>query len=122
MNILVVDDEVQIQPLFEQRLRREISQGLIHLTFAHSGEEALMKLADSELILILSDINMPGISGLELLRRIRLIYPQRPPGVVMITAYGDTQNRQLAAQFGANDFLTKPLDFAYLKQKLIEYA
>jgi CheY-like chemotaxis protein len=122
MKILVVDDELQIRPLFEQRFRREISRREIELSFAYSGEEALTVLPESSVVLILSDINMPGMSGLELLRRIRTIYPQRPPTVVMITAYDDTQNRQQATAYGADDFLTKPIDFAYLKEKLTEYA
>lgn len=122
MKILVVDDEQQIRPLFEQRFRREISRGEIELTFAYSGEEALTVLPEARVVLILSDINMPGMSGLELLRRIRTAHPQRPPAVVMITAYGDAQNRELAMAYGADDFLTKPLDFAFLKNKLTDYA
>lgn len=122
MRILVVDDETQIRPLFEQRFRHEISRGEVTLTFAQSGEEALACLPDSGVILILSDINMPGMSGLELLRRIRDMYPLRPPAVVMITAYGDVKNRQYASTYGADDFLTKPIDFTLLKQKLIEFS
>lgn len=120
MKILVVDDEQQMRPLFEQRFRREIREGTVELTFAYSGEEALTMLPDLGLVLILSDINMPGISGLELLRRIRIMHPDRtsPPAVVMITAYGDAGNRQEAQAHGANDFLTKPIDFALLKDKL----
>lgn len=122
MKILVVDDEQQIRPLFEQRFRREISQGEIELSFAYSGEEALTVLPESGVVLILSDINMPGMSGLELLRRIRTVHPQRPPAVVMITAYGDDRNRELAMAYGADDFLIKPLDFTFLKNKLTDYA
>ena len=122
MKILVVDDELQIRPLFEQRFRREISRREIELSFAYSGEEALTALPESSVVLILSDINMPGMSGLELLRRIRTIHPQRPPTVVMITAYDENQNRQQAIAYGADDFLTKPIDFAFLKEKLTEYA
>ena len=122
MRILVVDDESQIQPLFKQRFRHEISRGEVSLTFARSGEEALTCLADSGVILILSDINMTGMSGLELLRRIRDMHPERPPAVVMITAYGDLKNRDQASAYGADDFLTKPLDFNSLKQKLREFA
>lgn len=118
MKILVVDDEAQIQPLFEQWFRREISRGDVQLTFAHSGEEALSFLDDSGIILILSDINMPGMSGLELLRRIRTIHPQRPPSVMMITAYGNTSNRQQASALGADDFLSKPINFSLLKEKI----
>ena len=122
MRILVVDDEAQIQPLFEQRFRHEISRGELTLTFARSGEEALVSLSDSGIILILSDINMPGMSGLELLRRIRDAHPHRPPAIVMITAYGDSQNREQASLYGADGFLTKPIDFTLLKQKLMEFA
>ena len=122
MKILVVDDEAQMQPLFEQRFRREIARGEVQLAFARSGEEALTVLPESGVVLILSDINMPGMSGLELLRRIRSLHPHRPPAIVMITAYGDLQNRNQAASYGADDFLTKPIDFANLKEKLTEYA
>jgi CheY-like chemotaxis protein len=120
MQILVVDDEPDVQPLFEQRFRKEIRSGEILLAFAHSGEQALTYLAEhaSEVILILSDINMPGMSGLELLRRIRVSYAIPPPVIMMITAYSDEQNYRQAMNYGANDFLTKPLNFAELKEKL----
>ena len=120
MKILVVDDETDVKFLFEQRFRREIRSGEINFSFANSGEEALSFLNDhfSEAVLILSDINMPGMSGLELLRRIRSSYPAPPPVVMMITAYGDQENYSQAMQYGANDFLTKPLDFSLLKEKL----
>lgn len=119
--ILVVDDETDVKDLFLQRFRREIRNAEFQLHFANSGEEALSYLADhtSEVILILSDINMPGMSGFELLRHIREDFQTPPPPVVMmITAYGDPESQQQAVQLGANDFLTKPLDFAVLKQKL----
>ena len=122
MRILVVDDEAQIQTLFQQRFRHEISRGELIFTFAQSGEEALASLPDSGIILILSDINMPGMSGLELLRRIRDANPHRPPAIVMITAYGDLTNREKAKSYGADDFLTKPIDFTLLKQKLMEFT
>ncbi len=122
MKILVVDDEPQMQPLFEQRFRRETSRGEVQLTFARSGEEALAMMPGSGAVLILSDINMPGMSGLELLRRIRNIHPHRPPAVVMLTAYGDQNNRQQATRYGADDFLTKPIDFKLLKEKLGEFV
>ncbi|SHM13621.1 response regulator [Hymenobacter psychrotolerans] len=123
MKILVVDDEADVRALFEQRFRREIRAGEFSFTFAYSGEEALefLQAHASEVVLILSDINMPGMSGLELLRRIRQQYsapPPSPPQVMMITAYGDTESRQQALQLGANDFLTKPVDFAALREKL----
>ena len=122
MKILVVDDEAQMKPLFEARFRREISSGAVHLTFALSGEEALAVMPGSGVVLILSDINMPGMSGLELLRRIREVHPHRPPAVVMVTAYGDQNNRQQASRYGADDFLTKPIDFKLLKEKLAEFV
>ncbi len=121
--ILVVDDEVDVKALFLQRFRREIRNAEFQLDFANSGEEALTYLAGhtSEVILILSDINMPGMSGFELLRHIRDDFQTPPPPVVMmITAYGDPDSQQQAIQLGANDFLTKPLDFAVLKQKLYD--
>lgn len=123
MKILVVDDEKDIQALFEQRFRKEIRSGEMEFAFAFSGEEALIFLEDSgqEAVLILSDINMPGISGLELLRRIKEKYKEPPPIVMMITAYGDNDNHQTAMHLGANDFLTKPLDFNFLKEKLKGY-
>src|ERR1700744_2395402 len=120
MKILVVDDEADVQPLFLQRFRREIKEHEIEFDFALSGEEALTYLKDKhqEVVLILSDINMPGMSGIELLSKIRHDYDAPPPVVMMITAYGDDENRTQAMQNGANDFLTKPLDFNLLKEKL----
>lgn len=125
MKILIVDDEVDVKDLFLQRFRREIRNGEFQLDFANSGEEALLYLADhtSEVILILSDINMPGMSGFELLRHIRHDFNNPPPPVVMmITAYGDPDSQRQAVTLGANDFLTKPLDFTLLKQKLHDLA
>ncbi|MGF7038941.1 response regulator [Mucilaginibacter lappiensis] len=120
MKILVVDDEEDVQPLFTQRFRKEIKNGEMAFTFALSGEEAMTYLEKnhSEVILILSDINMPGMSGLELLKNIRSTYEKPPPVVMMITAYGDAENYKQSMELGANDFLTKPLDFHNLKEKL----
>ena len=120
MKILVVDDEQDIKTLFEQRFRREIREGAFHFAFCFSGEEALAFLREhpSEAVLILSDINMPGMSGLELLEKIRENAPAPPPFIVMITAYGDPEKQAEAMRLGANDFLNKPLDFSTLKQKL----
>ncbi|GAB3924807.1 response regulator [Larkinella terrae] len=120
MKVLVVDDETDVQVLFEQRFRREIRGGEINFAFAHSGEKALAYLNEhaSECVLILSDINMPGMSGLELLRLIKTTYPVPPPVVMMITAYGDADSYDQAMQLGADAFLTKPLDFTNLKEKL----
>ncbi len=121
MKILVVDDERDVQLLFQQRFRKEIKSGNLDFVFAFSGEEALRIMHDMEhkAVLILSDINMPGMSGLELLEKIRKDYEKPPPIVMMITAYGDRDNRENAERLGADDFLTKPLDFSLLKDKLI---
>lgn len=120
MKILVVDDERDIQVLFEQRFRKEIKSNLVQFVFAFSGEEALVYLNqhEHEAVLILSDINMPGMSGLELLENIKKKYLKPPPKVMMITAYGDAENHRIATELGADDFLTKPVDFTVLKQKL----
>ena len=120
MKILVVDDEKDMQTLFEQRFRKEIKSGEMELVFAFSGEEALqfMNLHEHEAVLILSDINMPGMSGLELLQHIKEKYEKPPPIVMMITAYGDDENYNHAMKLGADDFLTKPVDFNALKEKL----
>jgi len=120
MNILVVDDEQDMQALFQQKFRKEIRDGLMNFAFAISGEEAIrfMQQHDHEAILILSDINMPGMSGLELLQHIKQKYETPPPIVMMITAYCDEENYNQAMKLGADDFLTKPLDFTLLKEKL----
>ena len=120
MKILVVDDEKDVQALFEQRFRKEIRLGEMKFIFAFSGEYALAYLYEHEheAVLILSDINMPGMSGLDLLERIKTKYHKPPPVVMMITAYGDAENFNTAKELGADDFLTKPLDFAVLKEKL----
>ena len=120
MKILVVDDEQDVQILFEQRFRKEIKTGEMNFIFAFSGEEALLYLTkhEHEAVLILSDINMPGMSGLQLLEHIKQKYHKPPPVVMMITAYGDAENFNMAKQLGADDFLTKPVDFTALKEKL----
>jgi two-component system, chemotaxis family, chemotaxis protein CheY len=120
MNILVVDDEKDVQSLFEQRFRKEIRGGKLSFDFAFSGAEALdyLNLHSREAVLILSDINMPGMSGLELLKNIKEKYAVPPPVVMMVTAYGDEENYRQAMQLGADDFLTKPVDFTLLKEKL----
>jgi two-component system, chemotaxis family, chemotaxis protein CheY len=118
--ILVVDDETDVESLFQQRFRKEIRSGWVTFAFAHSGEEALKYLDghDREAVLILSDINMPGMSGIELLKEIKQHHYSPPPVVMMITAYGDEENYSNAIKLGADDFLTKPLDFTLLKEKL----
>ncbi len=120
MKILVVDDEQDVKMLFEQRFRKEIRAEELAFVFAFSGEEALtiMKTMKQEAVLILSDINMPGMSGLELLKTIKQNYLKPPPVVMMVTAYGDEENRNTAKSLGADDFLTKPVDFPLLKEKL----
>jgi CheY-like chemotaxis protein len=120
MKILVVDDEADVQPLFLQRFRKEIKEGEIDFDFALSGEEALeyLKEKHNEVVLILSDINMPGMSGIQLLGTIRENYHDPSPVIMMVTAYGDSENYNQAMENGADDFLTKPLDFTLLKEKL----
>jgi two-component system, chemotaxis family, chemotaxis protein CheY len=120
MKILVVDDEQDVQMLFEQRFRKEIKSNEIEFAFANSGEEALQYMTrhEHEALLILSDINMPGMSGLQLLEHIKQKFETPPPVVMMITAYGDQENYNQAMRLGADDFLTKPVDFSSLKEKL----
>ncbi|MEQ1587747.1 MAG: response regulator [Cyclobacteriaceae bacterium] len=120
MKILVVDDEKDIQVLFEQRFRKEIKSGQVEFIFSFSGEDALQQLNrwEHEAMLILSDINMPGMSGLQLLENVKKKYMKPPPIVMMITAYGDAENHRIAKELGADDFLTKPVDFTKLKEKL----
>jgi CheY-like chemotaxis protein len=120
MKILVVDDEKDTQILFQQRFRKQIRSGEMNFDFVYSGEDALSYLNKhlSEAVLILSDINMPGMTGLELLDRIKHKFLSPPPVVMMITAYGDAENYNQAMNLGADDFLTKPIDFTVLKDKL----
>lgn len=120
MKILVVDDEQDVKTLFEQRFRKEIKSGEVEFIFSFSGEDALVQLNkwEHEAMLILSDINMPGMSGLQLLENVKKKYMKPPPVVMMITAYGDAENHKIAKELGADDFLTKPVDFNALKQKL----
>jgi CheY-like chemotaxis protein len=121
--ILVVDDEKDIQVLFEQRFRKEIRNGEVEFAFAYSGDDALQCLEkyQHEAVLILSDINMPGMSGLELLNNIKQKRHHPPPVVMMITAYGDEENYNKAMELGADDFVTKPVDFGELKEKIKSY-
>lgn len=119
VSILVVDDEPDVAELFRQRFRREARQGTYVLHFAGSGEEALRALdkeIEPELIVILSDINMPGMDGLTLLQKVKAAYPNLP--VMMVTAYGDDERRQRASEYGAAEFITKPVDFDLLKRQL----
>ncbi|MBP2305131.1 response regulator [Azospirillum melinis] len=120
LGILVVDDEPDIEDLFRQRFRAELRRGELALHFATSGEEALKSLntgLQPEAVLVLSDINMPGMSGLDFLRCLRAEAPHVP--VIMVTAYGDTENRRRALDIGATELVTKPVDFVALK-KLVQ--
>ena len=121
MQILVVDDETDVRDLFQQRFRREIRSGELSFSFAFSGEEAMtfLRAHHSEILIILSDINMPGMSGLELLSHVKEEFEMPPTTMMMITAYGDDDSYKRAMSLGANDFLTKPVDFAMLKNKLL---
>ena len=119
VSILIVDDEPDVAELFRQRFRREARDGVYVLHFAGSAEAALDLLADGiepQLIVILSDINMPGMDGLALLREIKQRRPDLP--VLMVTAYGDDERRRIAAAHGATEFITKPVDFTQLKEFL----
>ena len=116
-SILVVDDEPDVADLFRQSFRREARQGTYVMHFATSGAEALDRLAEKiqpTLLAVLSDINMPGMDGLELLGEIK----QRRPAVMMVTAYGDDERRRRASELGASEFITKPVDFDHLKEQL----
>ncbi|MET4797736.1 response regulator [Bradyrhizobium sp. LB11.1] len=117
--ILVVDDEPDVETLFRQQFRRDLRAGRFHMEFALSAPDALKRAAevrDPSLILILSDINMPGMSGLDLLPKVRADHPHVP--VIMITAYGDVETRRKAIEGGATGLLTKPIDFAQLRQEI----
>lgn len=119
MLVLVVDDEVDIEMLFQQKFRRELKEGKFAFRFAHSGEEALQFIESqgaAELVLILSDINMPGMTGIELLKKIKNKNTEQK--VFLVTAYGDDGSRQQAIANGADDFVNKPIDFEDLKKKM----
>jgi DNA-binding NtrC family response regulator len=123
VSIMVVDDEPDVAELFRQRFRHEVRQGQYVMHFAASAEEALGKLDDGvrpELIVVLSDINMPGMDGLGLLQEVKRRNAQLP--VIMVTAYGDEDRRRMATEYGAADFVTKPVDFDNLKRQLQELA
>ena len=123
MKILIVDDEKDVEALFRQKFRKEIRNKDLEMDFAFSGKEALEILERKDppdVVYVFSDINMPGMSGLQLLEKIKNTYLKPPPVVMMITAYGDQENYNNAKRLGADDFLTKPLDFKLLKEKLTE--
>jgi CheY-like chemotaxis protein len=117
--ILVVDDEPDVETLFRQQFRRELRGGRFLMEFAPSASVALQRAAelrDPSLILVLSDINMPGMSGLDMLPNMRAERPDVP--VIMITAYGDAETRRKAIECGAEGLMTKPIDFAVLRQEI----
>ncbi|HVI68323.1 MAG TPA: response regulator [Bradyrhizobium sp.] len=117
--ILVVDDEPDVEALFRQQFRRDLRTGRFQMEFAPSAPAALQRaveIGEPSLILILSDINMPGMSGLEMLPEVRARRPDVP--VIMITAYGDPETRRKAIERGAEGLLTKPIDFVVLRQEI----
>jgi CheY-like chemotaxis protein len=117
--VLVVDDEPDVEVLFRQHFRRDLRAGRFIMEFAQSGRAALERITDAEaasLILVLSDINMPGMSGLELLPKARAARPDVP--IIMITAYGDAETKRKAFEGGAEALLTKPIDFALLRNEI----
>jgi CheY-like chemotaxis protein len=117
--ILVVDDEPDVEMLFRQQFRRELRTGRFTMEFSQSADAALGLIGsagDATLILILSDINMPGMSGLDLLPKARAARPHVP--VIMITAYGDAETKRKALEGGAEALLTKPIDFVMLKNEI----
>ena len=117
--ILVVDDEPDVELLFRQQFRRDLRAGRFTMDFAQSANLALQRIAeahDQSLILILSDINMPGMSGLELLPKAKAMRPDVP--IIMITAYGDAETKRQALENGAEALLTKPIDFGMLRGEI----
>lgn len=119
MKFLVVDDEHDVEMLFRQKFRKEIRSGLVELEFAFSGQDALDRIQSTQppdVLYIFSDINMPGMSGLELLNTVKTQFPQIQ--VSMISAYGDDENYRKAINCGAKEFFTKPIDFDSLKQEV----
>lgn len=123
MKILIVDDERDVELLFRQRFRKEIRSGEMNLIFAFSGEEALTVLATgdpTDVVLVLSDINMPGMTGLELLQRVKSKPPPLP--VCIMTAYDQEDYRRQAEAAGCDEYITKPIDFNELRDKIRSYA
>jgi CheY-like chemotaxis protein len=117
--VLVVDDEPDVEALFRQQFRRDLRAQRFMMEFANSAAEALYRIANNigqSLILILSDVNMPGMTGLEMLPKVKEIRPEVP--ILMITAYGDTDTKRKALAGGATGLLTKPIDFALLREEI----
>ncbi len=123
MKIMIVDDETDIEPLFKQRFRREIRDGILECHFCFSAECALEYLNSAratDIVLILSDINMPGMNGLELLRILKEKYSHLT--VFMVTAYDDEEKYKKALEYGADRYLTKPIDFEKLKAEVLDFS
>ena len=117
--VLVVDDEPDVELLFRQQFRHDLRAGRFTMEFAQSGPAALQRIADAagvSIILILSDINMPGMSGLELLPKAKAARPDVP--IIMITAYGDAETKRKALESGAEALFTKPIDFGALRSEI----
>jgi CheY-like chemotaxis protein len=117
--VLVVDDEPDVEALFRQQFRRDLRSQRFIMDFANSASDALKRITstiEQSLILILSDINMPGMTGLEMLPKVKEIRPEVP--VIMITAYGDPDTRRRALENGASGLLTKPIDFTLLREEI----
>jgi CheY-like chemotaxis protein len=117
--VLVVDDEPDVEALFRQQFRRDLRAERFIMDFASSGPDALARVGETRehsLILILSDINMPGMTGLEMLPKVKAIRPEVP--VIMITAYGDPDTKRKALENGATGLLTKPIDFSLLREEI----
>ncbi len=118
--ILIVDDEKSVQFLYEKVFKKEVKDGEFELIFSISGEDALEKIKNEDenaFQLIISDINMPGLSGFELLKEVKEIRPEL--SVFMSSAYTDTERQSLAKELGADDYITKPVDFVALKEKML---
>ena len=123
MKLLIVDDEKDVQWLFEKKFRKEQKSGEFDMYFAYSGEEALELLKQprmADVKLVLTDINMPGMNGLDLLKLLKEQYSRLP--VIVITAYDDAKNRMTAYRYGANDYINKPIDFEKLKVKILRLS
>jgi CheY-like chemotaxis protein len=117
--ILVVDDEPDVEALFRQQFRRDLRAQRFNMEFAKSAADALERVAgtsEQSPVLIFSDINMPGMTGLEMLPRVKALHPEIP--VIMITAYGDAETRRKALERGASDLVTKPIDFSLLRSEI----
>lgn len=119
MKLLIVDDERDVEQLYRQRFRKELKAGDIQIVFAFSAMDAmelLSSLSPMDVLLVLSDINMPGLTGFDLLKFVKEKFPHL--NIVMVSAYGDAEYMNKANTLGANDFITKPVDFELLKSKI----